>query len=244
MPDPKRVWRRLADYLRSIPQSLPEPPTAVLVVSAHWETQGFRFSGGQAPALVYDYYGFPSETYQITWPAPGAPWLAQRAMELLRLAGLTASIDVERGFDHGVFVPMKVAFPLADIPTVAMSLDASLDPALHLEAGQALAPLRDAGVLIVGSGSSFHNLRAMSDPHLAGLSFAFDEWLRNRVAADAVSRSKALARWTDAPNARASHPREEHLLPLMVAAGTSAQAGKIDYRDVLLGTALSAFRFD
>src|SRR5690606_23411059 len=144
MPDPQNTWIRMGDYLRGLAATLPERPRAILVVSGHWEEPTFAFTGASAhPGLIFDYYGFPPETYELTWPASTAPWLAQRGYELLQKAGLPSAIDAERGFDHGVFVPLKVAFPEADVPVVQMSLHASLDPALHVAAGRALAPLRE-----------------------------------------------------------------------------------------------------
>jgi len=230
-------------YLRGLPASLPEPPRAILVVSGHWEERAFAFTGGERPGLIYDYYGFPPETYRLTWPAPGAPWLAERGAALLREAGLPTAIDRQRGFDHGVFIPLKVAFPEAGMPVVQMSLHASLDPALHLAAGEALAPLREEGVLVLGSGMSFHNLRAMGDPRVAGPSAEFDRWLSAAAGAAPDERAALLPRWDGAPSARLCHPREEHLLPLMVAAGASARRGTHDYRDSVLGGTVSAFRF-
>lgn len=245
LPDPHNLWTGLAGTLRSIPDMLPQRPEALLVVSAHWETPGFRLSGSAAPSLLYDYHGFPDHTYALTWPAPGAPDVARRACALLNDAGLPAKVDMERGWDHGVFVPMKVAFPEADIPCVAMSLDLGLDPALHLRAGEALSGLRDDGVVIIGSGSSYHNMRGFADPALARASFDFDRWLGDAVACASAEREKALCSWKDAPGARISHPREEHLLPLMVVAGTSRAAGAVMDGQILGGqVALSAFRFD
>ena len=244
MPDPQGMWARMADYLRALPASLPEPPRAILVVSGHWEERAFAFTGSAGhPGLIYDYYGFPPETYALEWPAPGAPWLAERGAGLLRAAGLPTAIDAERGFDHGVFVPLKVAFPDAEVPVVQMSLHASLDPALHLAAGEALAPLREEGVIVLGSGMSFHNLRAMGDPRVAEPSRAFDRWLGEAAASTAEERAARLARWEQAPWARLCHPREEHLLPLMVAAGASGSPGMHDYGEMVLGGAVSAFRF-
>lgn len=244
MPDPRGAWTQMGDYLRQLASSLPERPKAMLVVSGHWEEKAFTFTGAaDHPGLIFDYYGFPPETYQLTWPAPGAPWLAERGAALLREAGLPGAIDAERGFDHGVFVPLKVAFPDADVPVVQMSLHSSLDPALHLGAGRALAPLRAEGVLVLGSGMSFHNLRAMGDPRVAEPSAEFDRWLTHAAAADPELRAERLARWAEAPWARLCHPREEHLLPLMVAAGASDQAGTHDYGEQVLGGAVSAFRF-
>jgi aromatic ring-opening dioxygenase catalytic subunit (LigB family) len=244
MPDPRGTWTAMGDYLRRLPETLPAPPTAVLVISGHWEASTFAFTGAAGhPGLIYDYYGFPPETYRLTWPAPGAPWLAERGAELLRGAGLPAGVDRARGFDHGVFVPLKVMFPEAEVPVVQMSLHASLDPALHLAAGEALAPLRDEGVLILGSGMSFHNLRAMGDPRVAEPSREFDRWLADAAAGDPRERAARLARWDEAPWARLCHPREEHLLPLMVAAGASGAPGVRDYGELVLGGAVSAFRF-
>lgn len=245
MPDPQGTWTRMDAYLRGIAASLPEAPRAILVVSGHWEEPAFAFTVASAhPGLIFDYYGFPPETYRLTWPAPGAPWLAQRGVDLLTAAGLPAAIDGERGFDHGVFVPLKVMFPVAEVPVVQMALHASLDPALHLAAGAALAPLREQGVLILGSGMSFHNLRAMGDPRVAEPSRAFDRWLSDAAACEPQDRALRLARWSEAPWARLCHPREEHLLPLMVAAGASAGPGTQDYGELVLGGAVSAFRFD
>jgi aromatic ring-opening dioxygenase catalytic subunit (LigB family) len=243
MPDPRGTWTRMEAYLRSLPSSLPGRPRAILVVSGHWEERAFSFTGAEQPSLVFDYYGFPPETYRLTWPAPGAPWLAERGAALLRAAGLPAAIDTARGFDHGVFIPLKVAFPAADIPVVQMSLHTSLDPALHLAAGKALAPLRDESILILGSGMSFHNLRAMGDPRVAAPSREFDSWLTAAAQAAPAARELELANWGDAPWARLCHPREEHLLPLMVAAGASAEGGKQDYGELVLGGAVSAYRF-
>lgn len=244
MPDPRGTWRGMESYLKGLAASLPAKPRAILVVSGHWEAPAFTFTGAaEHPGLIFDYYGFPPETYRISWPAPGAPWLAERGQALIAGAGLLAGLDPERGFDHGVFVPLKVAFPEADIPVVQMSLHASLDPALHLAAGRALAPLRDEGVLIVGSGMSFHNLRAYGDPRVREPAAQFDRWLVDAAEASGAERADRLTHWQAAPWARLSHPREEHLLPLMVAAGASAEPGAHDYGEEVLGAAVSAFRF-
>lgn len=244
MPDPQGIWTKMGDYLRNLADSLPETPKAILVISGHWEERAFSFTGSSThPGLIFDYYGFPPETYRLTWPAPGAPSLAARGAELLRQAGLPAAIDEARGFDHGVFIPLKVAFPDADVPVVQMSLHASLDPALHLAAGRALEPLRDEGVLVLGSGMSFHNLRAMGDPRVAEPSAEFDRWLAAAAGSSAQERAEQLARWEAAPWARLCHPREEHLIPLMIAAGASDEAGIHDFREFVLGGAVSAFRF-
>lgn len=243
MDDPQGMWTGMAAFLRSLPALLPEKPAAILLVSGHWETAGFAFTGGARPGLIYDYYGFPPHTYQLRFDAPGDPALADAAVARLQAAGFGAAIDPARGFDHGVFVPLKVAFPDADVPVVEMSLDRSLDPALHLAAGKALAPLRDEGVVIIGSGMSFHNMRAYGHPEATAPSLAFDAWLSESAALDGPQRAEQLVHWREAPAGRFSHPREEHLLPLMVAAGAADGPGEKLFGDIVLNTAISAFRF-
>ncbi|GAA0530165.1 aromatic ring-opening dioxygenase catalytic subunit (LigB family) [Rhizomicrobium palustre] len=243
MPDPQGIWTGMGQFLARLPELLPEQPKALLVVSGHWEADGFALTSGAAPELIYDYYGFPRHTYELTFPAPGTPDLAAQASGLLKSAGFSSSLDPRRGFDHGVFVPLKVAFPKAEIPIVQMSLDAGLDPALHIKAGEALKPLRDEGVVIIGSGMSFHNMRGYGNPNFTAPSKAFDEWLTAAVTSPAKERAAALTEWAKAPAARASHPREEHLIPLMVAAGTSDAPGEKIYGELVLGTAISAFKF-
>ncbi len=244
MDDPRGTWTGMEHFLRDLPQHLPEMPTAILVVSAHWETEGFAFTGAERPGLIYDYYGFPPHTYALRFDAPGAPWLAREAATLLSDAGLTARVDPERGLDHGVFVPLKVAFPDADVPVVEMSVERGFDPALHLAAGRALARLRDKGVLILASGMSFHNMRGYGDPRFTEPSLAFDGWLTAAVQSPDEVRAEALARWADAPAGRLSHPREEHLLPLMVAAGASGEPGERIYTETVMETAISGFAFN
>ncbi|MBT2186567.1 DODA-type extradiol aromatic ring-opening family dioxygenase [Sphingobium nicotianae] len=244
MPDPDGVWRGMETYLRGLAASLPERPRAILLISGHWETRGgFGLTGAEHPGLIYDYYGFPPHTYELTYPVPGAPWLAERAAGLLRDARLPAAIDPARGLDHGVFIPMKVAFPDADIPLVQMSIEAGYDPALHVRAGEAIAPLRDDGVLIIGSGMSFHNLRAFRDPRVEAPSTLFDQWLTQAATAPAADRAALLAHWADAPYARLCHPQEDHLIPLMVAAGTSGSPGRRDYGEIVMGSAISGYSF-
>jgi len=244
MDDPQGNWTSMEALLRTVPDLLPERPRAILLVSAHWETRGFSFTGGAQPMLVYDYYNFPPHTYQIAYPVPGMPALAERAAGLLRAADLQARVDPDRGFDHGVFIPLKVAFPDADVPVVEMSVDHSLDPALHVAAGRALAPLRDEGVAIIGSGMSFHNMRAYGNARFIEPSAAFDRWLTEAAMLNGPARAERLAAWAEAPGGRLSHPREEHLIPLMVAAGAADGEGERIYRDEVLQTIISAYRFD
>lgn len=244
MDDPRGVWTGMGAFLHSLPSTLPEAPRAILVVSGHWETDGFAFTGAERPTLIYDYYNFPPQTYALRYDAPGAPALASRAATLLSQAGLKAAVDPARGLDHGVFVPLKVALPEADIPVVEMSVDRNLDPALHLAAGRALGVLRDEGVVILGSGMSFHNMRGYGDPHFTEPSQAFDTWLTDAIVLDGPARADALEDWEAAPAARLSHPEAEHLLPLMVAAGAARGPGRRIYSEKVLETMISGFRFD
>jgi len=244
MDDPAGTWTGMAAFLRGLPDLLPAPPKAILIVSGHWETEGFAFTAAPNPPLLFDYYGFPPHTYDLGYPAPGDPALADRAAALLRAAGFEASLDAERGLDHGVFVPLKVAFPDADVPVVEMSLDKGLDPGLAWRVGRALAPLRDEGVLILGAGMSFHNMRAYRTTEATDPSIVFDGWLAAAIEGDPAAREAALASWAAAPGGRFAHPREEHLLPLMVAAGASDGPGRRVYGELVMNTMISAFRFD
>jgi aromatic ring-opening dioxygenase catalytic subunit (LigB family) len=241
---PAGMWDSMAAFLRGIVATLPEKPKAVVIVSGHWEERAFAVNTAANPPLLFDYYGFPEHTYHLKYPAPGSPALAQRVRGLLEGAGLATSEDAERGLDHGVFIPFMLVLPDADVPVVEISLRADLNPAVHLQAGAALAPLRDEGVMVVGTGMSFHNMR-MFGPGAAEPSKRFDAWLTETVTAtSANARNNALIGWEGAPAARASHPREEHLLPLMVAAGAAgADLGVKVFEDQVLGATVSAFRF-
>jgi aromatic ring-opening dioxygenase catalytic subunit (LigB family) len=242
---PRNELDALAGYLRSV-RSLPKtPPKALLVISAHWEEAVPTVSTSSAPPMLYDYYGFPPESYQVQWSAPGAPALAAKVQQRLESAGFQTAADPKRGFDHGTFVPLKLAYPDADVPTVQLSLKEGLDPAEHLAIGRALAPLRDEGVFIIGSGMTFHNMRAFRDPRgAAPHAQAFDAWLRETGQLVASERDQRLAAWATAPSARMAHPREEHLLPLMVIAGAAGDdRGHIPYTGTLFGLPFSAYHF-
>lgn len=242
---PADTWHATKRFLESVASTLPEKPKALLVISGHWEEPAFTVSTADKPQLIFDYSGFPAHTYQITWPAPGDPALAVRVAEPLSNAALPSAADPTRGYDHGVFVPLKVAFPHAEIPVVTLSLEHSLDPALHIAAGRALAPLRDEGVLIIASGMSFHNLRAYLHPETPDRARAFDAWLTSAVESPAMKRNSLLSKWSEAPFAAYAHPREEHLIPLMVASGAGGETpGKRVFTDEPMGARISAYRFD
>lgn len=244
---PADTWNNMAAFLKGIRAELPAKPTAIVLVSGHWLEDEFQLTGSERPSLIYDYYGFPPHTYELEYPAAGQPDLAASLAETLSASGLAAGVDHSRGYDHGMFIPLKVMFPEADIPVIQLSLRKDLDPEAHLKAGRALAPFRDKGVLIVGSGMSFHNMRGYGDPRFTPVSQEFDEWLSKAVAADPLERDALLKHWDEAPNARLCHPprAEEHLLPLMVAAGAAMESrGEKVYSEIIMETAISAFRFD
>ncbi|MFN3513187.1 MAG: DODA-type extradiol aromatic ring-opening family dioxygenase [Phenylobacterium sp.] len=239
---PADTWDATAAWLKGMIVALAERPKAILIVSGHWEEDLFTLGSAAAPPLVFDYYGFPEHTYRLRFDAPGAPELSRRARELLTGAGLPAREDPARGWDHGVFVPLKLALPEADIPVVQLSLRNDLDPAAHYAAGRALKPLRAEGVLIVGSGMSWHNMRGFS-PAFTERSRRFDAWLTEAMASPA-GREAAVRAWETAPHAREAHPREEHLAPLFVAAGAGdGEPGQVAFRDEVMDVAVSAFRF-
>jgi aromatic ring-opening dioxygenase catalytic subunit (LigB family) len=241
---PKADLDALATYLRQVRQLPAATPKALLVISAHWEEAVPTVMTSEKPPMLYDYYGFPPESYGITWPAPGNPVLAARVRALLSGAGFSTAEDRERGYDHGTFVPLKLTYPEADIPCVQLSLQRGLDPAEHLKMGRALAPLRDEGVFIVGSGMTFHNLRAFGDPRSRDVSAKFDEWLQEAATATVAIRDERLTNWTQAPFARFVHPREEHLLPLMVIAGAAGEdRGVTTWVGTLMGLKLSGYHF-
>jgi aromatic ring-opening dioxygenase catalytic subunit (LigB family) len=239
-------YDRLAASLHEVLPQAGGRPAAILMVSAHWEQPVFTVMTGEHPGMLYDYGGFPEHTYQVHYPAPGHPALARRAAGLLQAAGFDTAEDPLRGFDHGTFSPMAVIRPEADVPVVQLSLRRGLDPRTHLAAGRALAPLRDEGVLVIGSGLSFHNLRAFG-PQSRVPSAAFDAWLGEVLSqAEPAQREDALVWWERAPHARDAHPREEHLLPLMVAVGAAAgDAAERVYHETAFagGITASSYRF-
>ncbi|GAA0710236.1 class III extradiol ring-cleavage dioxygenase [Dokdonella soli] len=246
-PSDPHLWDGMAKYLRGIAGSIGTRPKAVLVISAHWETERPTVNSGARPGMLFDYYGFPEHTYRLTYPAAGSPELAARVRDLLGASGIGSDEDGERGFDHGVFVPFLLVWPHADVPVVQLSLQAGLDPQAHLAIGRALAPLRDEGVLIVGSGMSYHNLREFFSPseRMMQASAQFDTALTAAVEdADPATRDARLAAWKQLPDALACHPRAEHLLPLMVVAGAGgADRGRRTYNDRVFGKVVSAFQF-
>lgn len=240
------LMARLKDSLEAMVREQGTRPKAVLVISGHWEERVFTVSSSPAPGMIYDYGGFPPHTYQVKYHAPGAPELAERVKSLLEAAGLDAQLDPQRGYDHGTFTPLVVMYPEADVPVVQLSLRRDYDPAAHLAVGRALAPLREEGVLIVGSGLSYHNLGELG-PRAHDASRQFDGWLQEVLTKDRPEeRVERLKHWTEAPAARQCHPQEDHLIPLMVAVGAAElEPGACSYHqdDFFGGIVASSFKF-
>jgi 4,5-DOPA dioxygenase extradiol len=229
----------MINFMTALPQRI-NRPEAIVVISAHWEEVKATLLGAQLPPMFYDYYGFPDEAYEIQYPGPGSPELANRIAELLMKANIPAAIDPRRGYDHGHFIPLKMMYPQADIPSIQLSLLRGLDSEAHIRLGKALKGLLDENILVIGSGFSFHNMRAFMwqgggkpDP----ANDAFQDWLVNTIAGSLSDneRETRLIEWEKAPNARYCHPREEHLLPLHVCQGMAGGPGKLIFDDQILG---------
>lgn len=232
--------KNMVEFLKRIVTEIDEP-SAILVISAHWEEKIATITSGKSPSLMYDYYGFPEESYHITYPAPGNPDLAQAIFSLLRKSGIEASLDDQRGFDHGLFVPLKLMYPDAHIPCVQLSLVQKLDPKTHLQLGRALSGLKEENILVLGSGFSFHNMQAFFSPSNRGSDSrneAFQQWLIDTCTKEDISqeeRERRLVGWEKVPNARYCHPREEHLLPLHVCCGLAGSPAKLVFDGEVLG---------
>ena len=213
--DTGAAWRKLGDQLPG--------PTAILVISAHWETRTPTVSRVARPETIHDFSGFPAELYKLQYPAPGAPEMAQAAALVLQQAGIPAQLDETRGLDHGAWVPLSLMYPKADIPVAQLSLQPGKDPAWHIALGRALHPLREQGVLIVGSGSITHNLGALfkhpPGAPVAGWVTEFCDWMAERIDAGDLDALSAYRK--RAPHAALNHPTDEHLLPLFVALGAA-----------------------
>ena len=231
--------------LKALPDRLPATPKAVLVITGHWEAEQFTVSTAERPPMVYDYSGFPEHTYHIQYPAPGSPELASRVKTLLLNVGIAAKEDSGRGFDHGTFVPLALMFPNADVPIVMLSLKSGYDPQEHIRVGQALQPLRDKGVLIIGSGLTYHNMRGFGRDESTPIAEAFENYLNSAIEqSDAEVRNDMLAKWETIPGARLAHPREDHLIPLMVVAGAAKNdKGRPVFVDHVMKVPMASYEF-
>ncbi len=241
----RQMFARTAREFAALPDCLPFRPKAILAVSGHWEAPDFTVSTARQPAMEYDYHGFPAHTYRVKYPAPGSPELAARVQGLLSSAGIEVREDASRGFDHGVFVPLGLMYPEADIPVVMLSLKSNLDPAEHIRVGEALAPLRDEGVLIMGSGLTYHNMAGFGRDEARPVAEAFEAYLNAAIAQkSAGERNDMLVHWEAAPMARRAHPREDHLLPLMVTAGAAKEdSGRALFIDQVMKVTMASYGF-
>lgn len=242
-------WDDLDAFLRGLDAEVGRRPKAILVISGHWEKEPVpTVSSAERPGMLFDYYNFPPHTYELSYPAPGSPTLAARARALLTAAGIESAEDAARGYDHGVFIPLMLAYPDADVPITVMSLKNTLDVASHVAIGKALEPLRDEDVLIIASGMSYHNMRQFrqAEPTHVQQAVRFDQWLAEAVTLDDVDeRAARLSTWNQNPDALACHvPDHDHLVPLFVAAGAAgADAGRQVFQGHFLGKPYSGFRF-
>jgi aromatic ring-opening dioxygenase catalytic subunit (LigB family) len=228
-------------FWHELGRSLPRPK-AVLCISAHWNTLAPAVCGAAHPPTIHDFYGFPDPLYRITYPTPGAPVLATRVVELLAAAGVPCAIDPAYGLVHGAWVPLRSLYP-DGIPVAQLSVQPYQNARWHCRLGRALAPLRDEGVFVVASGMSYHNLRAFG-PDARPVSVAFDSWVRETVVKAPEERDRALVDWARAPSARQAHPREEHLIPLMVCVGAAGDdPGTVGYSSRFANVALSAYHY-
>jgi len=238
--------RDMVDTLKRIIEEMLKKPAAVIVVSAHWETDVASVTHSPSPPLIYDYYGFLEAAYRIAYPAPGAPALAEEICRRVNEAGYDCVTDDRRGFDHGMFVPLKIMYPDADIPCVQLSLVRGLDPEKHIRIGEALRGLGYDNLLVIGSGFSFHNMEAFfsPSPERTEKNDAFRSWLI-RTCSDAAlpetERRRRLVHWEEAPFARYCHPRAEHLLPLHVCYGMAGRACRDVFTPVIFGVAAATF---
>jgi aromatic ring-opening dioxygenase catalytic subunit (LigB family) len=237
--------KAMIDFMIQLPSQL-KKPDAILVISAHWEESAATLLGAQNPAMFYDYYGFPDQAYEITYPAPGSPEYANKISGLLEKNNIPTYIDPQRGFDHGLFIPLKLMYPEADIPCLQLSLLRGLNPKAHIALGKALRGLQNENILVIGSGFSFHNMRAFSWQGIGApdpANDAFQNWLIEVCTGPLPhsEREQRLIEWEKAPSARYCHPREEHLLPLHVCLGMADEPARLIFDDQILGKRGVAF---
>jgi aromatic ring-opening dioxygenase catalytic subunit (LigB family) len=241
----REMFAKTAKEFAALPARLPQKPRAVLVITGHWEATEFSVSTSEHPPMDYDYSGFPPHTYQLQYPAPGSPALAARVTELLAAGGITCRQDPARGYDHGTFVPLGLMFPNADVPIVLLSMKSGYDAAEHIRVGQMLAALREEGVLILGSGLTYHNMRGFGNPASTPVAAAFESYLNGAITqTDEGVRNQMLVDWAQVPSARQAHPREDHLIPLMVVAGAAgADQGERIFVDHVMAVDMANYQF-
>ncbi len=232
----------MISFLKNV-SSMVSTPSAIIMISAHWEAHKVSITHAANPELIYDYSGFPKEAYDITYPAPGHPELANKINDLLLASNIETQLENTRGFDHGMFVPLKLMYPDADIPCIQLSLVKGLDPATHIKIGKALSNIEDNNILFVGSGMSFHNMREFGGVTNES-NLNFEAWLVDTCTNPNLTleeRETRLIDWTDAPSARFCHPREEHLIPLHVCYGIAQAKGELVFDGTIMGKKTSAY---
>jgi aromatic ring-opening dioxygenase catalytic subunit (LigB family) len=241
----REMFANTAKEFAALPARLPQKPKAVLVITGHWEAAEFSVATAEHPPMDYDYSGFPAHTYHLQYPAPGSPALAARVTELLAAGGIACKPDPARGFDHGTFVPLGLMYPAADVPIVLLSMKSGYDAAEHIRVGQMLQPLREEGVLILGSGLTYHNMRGFGNPASTPVAAVFESYVNEAVTqTDESLRNQMLVDWAHAPSARQAHPREDHLIPLMVVAGAAgADQGERIFVDHVMAVAMGNYQF-
>jgi len=244
IPEMRVEFAETEALFQKLPNSLPEQAKSILMISAHWEEAEFTVSSTNNPSMIYDYSGFPANTYQLNYPAPGDSVLASRISRLLNAADIDCKTNPIRGFDHGAFVPLMLMYPLANIPVVTLSIKANYNPQEHISLGKALAPLRDEGVLIIGSGYTYHNMRGYGRQESMQASIEFERYLTKAVESVQTTRNAMLVDWLEAPFARQNHPREDHLVPLFVIAGAAGEdVGKRLLLDKAFGVVMANYQF-
>jgi aromatic ring-opening dioxygenase catalytic subunit (LigB family) len=241
----RQTFAKTEREFKALPGRLPTKPKAVLVITGHWEAQDFTVSTAEQPPMVYDYSGFPEHTYHLRYPAPGSPALAAQVKRLLSDAGWAVQEDAQRGFDHGTFVPLALMYPDADVPVVMLSMKSTYDPEEHIRVGRALSSLRDEGVLIMGSGLTYHNMRGFGRHESTSVAETFQSYLSSAIAQpDSTVRNDMLIHWDNAAGARLAHPREDHLIPLLVAAGAAGEdTGREIFVDHALKVPMASYEF-
>lgn len=240
---------KMIAFTRQLGSEIPKPDE-ILVISAHWEETIPTVINAESPGLYYDYYGFPDEAYTLKYPAPGHPELAEEIVNLLGENNINARTESRRGLDHGVFIPLLLMYPQADIPVTQLSLIKGLNSQAHIALGKALRPLMKRNILVIGSGFSFHNMSPATYPFGSHdkedpANNAFQDWLIDTCCGshNESVRDERLVGWTSAPHARYCHPREEHLLPLHVCQGIAENAGEVIFDDYIAWKRCIALRW-
>ncbi|MBG0763300.1 MAG: dioxygenase [Tissierellales bacterium] len=237
--------KKMIDFMKDLPSKI-NRPEAIIVFSAHWEEDKIRIQSGEKPDIMYDYYGFPKEAYSLEYPCLGNKELAKKVSILLNESNIENIMDQDRPYDHGSYIPLKMMYPEGDIPVIQISLNHNLDPLTHLKIGKALKPLLEENILLIGSGFSYHNMSGFDfqgKDKKDSMNNKFQDELIKQccLEKDYDKRWTRFLNWEEFPGARYCHPREEHLLPLLVCVGLSENKGIKIFDDYILGKRATAF---